>query len=95
MDGQVLQYDSQLYLLNTGRSGFPVYVVTRTLPNTSPAGCPARNGRSSILVVWSVCVTTNEHRDFLKSNGRVKVLSGCARRHIIVSGTKINTALRG
>ena len=31
----------------------------------------------------------------LKSNGSMKVLSGCARRHIIVSGTTINPALRG
>ena len=34
-------------------------------------------------------------RHFLKSNGSVKVLSGCARRLIIVSGTKINAVLRG
>ena len=45
---------------------------------------------------WTIVrVTTNEHRDFLKLNGRVKVLSGCAPKHIIVSATKINSVLRG
>ena len=88
----VFHTKKELIILNTGRNGFPVFAVTRTLLNTSPVG-------KEWVIVHPCCQERIRHDK--RTPGLFKVewedegLSGCARKRTIVSGPKINTVQRG